>query len=462
MVSQRRVGLELEFPVVYTATGLGMGHRTAEKVWRSFAARDTSWTLVRETVSGSVTGVTRTVGGMDEHIDSDTGVCTVEVSLKPQDSVGAALQAAAPVLGLLQELLSEAGCTLLCTGIQPRTWFDSSHRTRKDWYVLLTRRWNLHHWNVPLASHQVSVDVSAREAVRVVNVLNGFAGVFAMLTACSPIAQGREHRWKEMRNWVWYERCRRVPAREARYTSNNIPDVPFADIGSYVEDFWDSHVYFLTDQKSSGYEVVGNTSFREFLLARDPVWTRKGDGQYVRMAPERDMLDKIHQYGWPAAKLHYSFGPGADLDGVRAALRERRIGPYFEEHAVRCYVENRSCGVAPEGEEGVAAALTLGLVERLDEAEALLRELAWNEWRRLWIHGSVRGLSDAPPKIHALTGELLHVAASGLRGRRAGEETHLEPLFHRWERRETPADHMISAFRAGGVGRLLSEFGRTA
>ncbi|MEU4796715.1 hypothetical protein [Streptomyces sp. NPDC023327] len=228
-----------------------------------------------------------------------------------------------------------------------------------------------------------------------------------------------------------------------------------------MDHFWRSHVYFLTDRKSAGYEVADDLTLREFLLSDVPVRARGIDGRYIRLSPERDMLNKIHQYGWPAAKLHYAFGAGAGLDGARCALQEGGIDPYFEEHAVRCYVENRFCGVAPEGEEGVTAALTLGIVERLDDAEILLGELSWKQWRALWVHGSTHGLGRVPPRVRVLTGDLLALARAGLSGRGAGEETFLDPLFDRWERRESPADRMTASFRACGVGQL-ADFGRTA
>jgi hypothetical protein len=265
-----------------------------------------------------------------------------------------------------------------------------------------------------------------------------------------------------MRNWVWHERSTRVPASEAAYTSNGIPEEPFSDIGAYIEHFWDSRIYFLTNLKSGGCEVIGGKSFKEFLLSRDSVPARQIDGTPVRVTPDRGMLDRIHQYGWHAAKLHYAFDSRTDLDGVRAALVQGRIGDYFEEHAVNCYVENRSCGVAPQGEEGVAAALTLGIVERLNDAAALLKEQSWQEWRRLWIRASTHGLSAEDDRSIAMMRKVLELATSGLRARGAGEDAFLAPLFTRLQRRETPADRMTAAFRAGGVPRLLSDFGRSS
>ncbi|MFI7104603.1 glutamate-cysteine ligase family protein [Streptomyces sp. NPDC050161] len=461
VASPRRVGLELEFPVVGTATGKGLDRDGAQRLWRSLAAYDTSWSLVEETVVGGVSGVRRRRAGFDELLNTDTGVCTVELSLAPQETVGQAVEAAGDVLRMLQGLLDVMGYTILCAGVQPRTWVDPARKTRKDWYVLLTRRWHFHHWFVPIASHQAAVDVTPDEAVRAVNVLSGFAGVFTALTACSPIARGAVQPWKEMRNWVWYERSMRVPAPEAAYTSNGIPEEPFSDMGAYIEHFWDSRIYFLTHLKSGGCEVLGGKSFKDFLLSRDSVPARQIDGTLVQVAPDRDMLDRIHQYGWPAAKLHYAFDSRTDLDGVRAALTRGTIGDYVEEHAVNCYVENRTCGVAPQGEEGVAAALTLGIVERLDDAEALLKELPWQEWRRWWLRASTHGLSAEGERSIAMVRRVLELAASGLRARGRGEEAFLAPLFTRLERRETPADRMIAAFRAGGVPGLLSDFGRS-
>ena len=462
VVPPRRVGVELEFPVVETTTGRGLDRSGAQRLWRALAAQDTSWSPVEETVTGVVTGVRRQMAGFEERVNTDTGVCTVEVSLAPQETVGQAVDAAGGVLRTLQGLLEAMGYTLLCAGIQPRTWSDAARKSQKDWYLLLSRRWHFHHWFVPIASHQASVDVTPEEAVRAVNILSGFAGIFTALTACSPIARGAVQPWKEMRNWVWHERSMRVSAQEAEYTSNKIPEEPFADIGAYIEYFWDSRIYFLTNLKSGGCEVLGGKSFKEFLLSRDSVPARQIDGTLVRVTPDRGMLDRIHQYGWPAAKLHYAFDSRTDLDGVRAALMQGRIGDYFEDHAVNCYVENRTCGVAPDGEEGVTAALTLGIVERLDDAEALLKELPWPDWRRLWTRASTHGLSAEDDRSIAMMGKMLEVAASGLRARGAGEDAFLAPLFSRLKRRETPADRMTAAFRAGGVPRLLCDFGRSS
>lgn len=456
----RRIGLELEFPVVDAATGRGMTRATAARLWPAFAERSPSWSPYREQITGAVTGVRRVTAGAAESIDTDTGICTVEVSLAPQDSIDAAVDAATAVVAELQRSLEALGHTMLCTGMQPVTWCDPSRKTRKDWYLLLAPRWTFHHWFVPAASHQVSVDVAATEAVRVVNVLCGFSGVFAALTASSPISRGRAGPWKEMRNWIWHERCQRVPPAEAAYTSNWLPPAPFADTGAYIGYFWDSTLFFLTDLKSSGYALRGKPSFREFLLSNNAIMGRRTDGQALPVHAERGMLDRIHQYGWLAAKLHYEFAPEVQLDDVRSALAEDAMGEFFEAHAVNCYVENRTCGVAPLGEEGAGAALTLGVVERLAEAEALLTALTWAQWRQLWIDASRTALGGHDSAYLELMTALVGLARQGLRDRGLGEERFLDPVDERLAMLETPADRMLRAFDDGGLGRFIETFRR--
>jgi len=455
----RKVGLELEFPVVHATTGKGIDRAAAQAAWPALAQRDASWSLHREPLHGVATGVRRRRDGFTEHLDSDTGVCTVEIALGPRATVTRAVDEARVAMCDLGRALGDGGHVLLSAGLQPITWFDARRKTRKDWYELLARRWHFHHWMVPLASHQVSVDVSPTEAARALNVLCGLAGAFVALTASSPIARGARGPWKETRNWVWHERAARVPPAEARYTSNALPDAPFRDLGDVIDYAWGSQVYFLTDLKTEGFEALGGRSFRDVLLrgeAGSPA--RATDGTRVVLTPTRDMLDRIHQYGWLAAKLHYRFDADTTLDDVRSALERHEIGAYCEAHMTGTYIENRSCGVAPFGEEGAAAALTVGLVEMLDDAEALLSERPWEAWRDLWLLASEGALELLPADVLRTIGELLELARSGLRARGADEEAQLEPLFDRLDSGRVPADRMLETFARGGVRAVVDQF----
>lgn len=454
----RKVGLELEFPVVSRSTGRGLGQSSVQALWEAFAERDTSWSLVRESISPVVTGLRRRLGNFNEHVDTDAGVCTVEIALAPQETVGQAVESARSVMSDLQSLLWAKGYTLLSAGIQPITWFDPRRRTQRDWYFLLSRRLHFHHWFIPVASHQVSIDVSPCEAVRVVNMLCGLSGVFAALTASSPIARGVVQPWKETRNWIWHNRLTRVSEREAEYSSNGIPMRPFKDLGDYIEHSWNSNLYLLTDMKSQGYEVLGGRSFSEFVLADAPVPVRRWDGKRLELIPQLEMLDRIHQYGWLAGKLHYRFGSGASLEQVRRALILGEIGAFCEENLIGCYVENRTCGVSPFGEEGATAALTLGFIEMLDEVELLIQARQWKCWRSLWLQTSQKGLDLDSPRTLRVVHRLLQLARTGLQARGAGEEKHLDPLFDRLDSRTVPADKMIQAFSRGGLRTFMKEF----
>jgi len=61
-------------------------------------------------------------------------------------------------------------------------------------------------------------------------------------------------------------------------------------------------------------------------------------------------------------------------------------------------------------------------------------------------HVAVRGLAD--DAVHAATGELLDAATRALAGR-PDDLARVERLRGRWQRRESPADAMLAAYRAG-------------
>jgi gamma-glutamylcysteine synthetase len=121
LAQRRKVGLELEFPVVRRATGRGLDRSSVQALWEAFAERDTSWSFARESIVPVVTGLRRQLGDFSEHVDTDASVCTVEIALAPQETVDQAAESARSVMSDLRSLLWENGYTLLSAGIQPIT-----------------------------------------------------------------------------------------------------------------------------------------------------------------------------------------------------------------------------------------------------------------------------------------------------------------------------------------------------
>jgi hypothetical protein len=100
---------------VRRATGRGLDRSSAQALWEAFAERDASWPFARESIVPVVTGLHRRLGDFNEHVDTDVGVCTVEIALAPQETVDQAVESARSVMSDLQSPPWANGYTLLST-----------------------------------------------------------------------------------------------------------------------------------------------------------------------------------------------------------------------------------------------------------------------------------------------------------------------------------------------------------
>src|SRR4029077_15525027 len=116
-----------------------------------------------------------------------------------------------------------------------------------------------------------------------------------------------------------------------------------------------------------------------------------------------------------------------------------------------------ACQQPPEGPLA-AAAISLGLVEAMTAAKALLQSLfppdPWPVLRRSRTSPLLPGRRAPEPAPGFLEGTL-RIAEKGLRGRQRGEETFLTPLWARLERRMAPGERNRELFRTGGIDALL-------
>lgn len=108
----------------------------------------------------------------------------------------------------------------------------------------------------------------------------------------------------------------------------------------------------------------------------------------------------------------------------------------------------------------MVAALTLGLMENLGQAEEVVRQYSWEELVVAREEAIRRGLAAcvAGRPIVKLCAEVLQIAAEGLRQRQLGEERFLESLWVRLEKEQCPADEARQLFLRHGLEGVLNEF----
>lgn len=453
---QRFIGLEFEFPVVLP-DGRSIHRPHIKAVWREFLRREKGWQPIIEHFRKTLTGVRRTRrDGRIDIINTDNGVGLLEFSPAPERDIQTAMREWKKQAVPLFRVIKDLGFVVLGLGMQPVTFNDRNRRTEKDWYLVLYRYLPGHYRFMSIAASQCAVDVAHDEAIRVVNTLNALSGVAIALCANSPIAAGKLQKTKETRQTLW-DAAARAGGSHASFFGQ-IPTRPYKDFDDFLHYFWQLKSGIFAKYKKGGDYIPGFPPFERYITSGHAWKAKNVIGQPRVLTPSYEQVNIQSNYGWQAAKLHYTF-TGGSLEELLEAYTSQKLNEYFANHARKVYIEFRPCATQPPGEEAVVAALALGIVENLSAAERLVSRYPWNAWVALRdiavkdaLSGKWRGKSVA-----AVAGEVLAVAREGLKQRGLGEEVYLTPLQGRVRKRRCPADGVIAWWKSGGVDNVLEQ-----
>jgi len=425
----RRIGAELKFPFVDVAGRAGSYEGILE-LWRFLERR--GWKPQVDAYTGSVSGATLPGPLNETRASCETGYCKVEFSLAHVGDLFELNLMIAQLKALLRDFAEETGYLFLGLGIHPVT-PPSKHLLMKKGRNLFWDKIfgsNRHiapedgddvHLFTVSASSQVHIDVSPAEAVRAVNVFNGFAGAQVALTANSSIWKGAidpQARCVGELFWDWW-----IPGTD-RF---GVPPRPFESLEDYLGTVANLRPVYV---KRGGLPVglPDYTSFAEYYAAGASAHGVDAEGRRVPLVPEPVDIDQHGTFYWYNA----------------------RISRYYT-------LENRVNDQQPPEELGSVAALTVGLAGALDEAAEELASHTWDDLResrlvacRAALDGVVNGLA-----LRDLSGRLLDLAGRGLLRRGLGEEELLLPLRQRLERGRCPADDANALFREGGIAALV-------
>lgn len=393
---------------------------------------DRGWEAETDPNSGALVGA-RKPGPHNHSVAScETGFAKSEFSLAHVGDLAELERAVAELREELRPFCEERGLRFLAYGIHPVTppgqallmkktrtsvW-DRFYRSNE---VLPPERGDdMHLFTVNAASH-LHVSVAPEEAIRMVNVLNGFAGAQLALTADSPVWQGRadkNFKCVAEKFWDWW-----IP-EEGRV---GVPVKAFTDTRDYVETVAGFRPVYVT-REGRAYSLCNYDSFADYFRQERAVGIDP-EGNEAEIVPQREDLDLHGSCYWFNA----------------------RVSRYYT-------VENRTCDQQPPGELLTVAALTLGLAEAVDEAWEEVRAHDWALLRqsrdaacRQALAASADGLA-----LRDWAGRLLELAETGLRRRGKGEEAWLEAPRRRLAQGCAPADDALKTFRQGGVDALLA------
>jgi gamma-glutamylcysteine synthetase len=257
------------------------------------------------------------------------------------------------------------------------------------------------------------------ESVRAVNVFAGYSGAQIALTAHSKVWKNRvdpDHACAAEKFWNWWI----VEGHRV-----GVPEKPFADLADYVDTIAGFRPIFVK-REGMPYLLKEYGSFADYYAAR-PARGEGLDGAPIDLVPEAADIGVHNSCYWYNARL------------------------------TRYYtVENRINDEQPADALLVPSAISLGLVEALDEACEAIQARDWDMLResrdvacRDGIRGAVRGVP-----MSDLSREMFDLATAGLKKRGKGEEEFLAPLEKRLAERRCPAEDAAEVF-AGGGGEAL-------
>lgn len=371
----------------------------------------------------------------EDTISTDLGFSTLEIALAPQTNLWVVEQQLNDLLSLLLPYFDQQQCRILGYGIQPFTppsadllvphkRYNFIDRVSGNEFVPASAGKDFHLLTVT-ASNQCHIEVSLEEAIPAVNVLNGLSGLQIALQANSPIWKGQvDNQYKATRELFW-DYC-----FTDRINQAGIP-AKFNDLAGYVDNLMSFKAQRVI-RNGQAYRIASDQTFKDFYQETQPTIGENREGECLLLTPQPEDIHLQNGFCYYNARLVSKFGT----------------------------IENRMCCQQPPGETMVTAALTLGILENLAEAQQLLASLNFISPTKLRMKAIKNGLATklAGKSIIPWGYQLLAIAEKGLQKRGDGEEIFLAPLFARVEKRQTPADLAIDIFQKEGIEAFLEAF----
>ncbi len=341
----------------------------------------------------------------EDQIALDAGRGTFEIILSPQKSVQDAERRMKEVLRIVHSACEEEKFRMIGLGYQPKSIPARENWNHKQRYEVLLDFFGEAVYPASLsASDQTHIDVVQSEIVQVINTMNGMAGFFVVLFANCPVFVG-PNRFKAFREVIW-------DALGADRTG--LPLTPVSSVEDYLGRLWDMKCIMAYNGEKY---FPPDVPFKE----------------YVAGLNEEDTF-KAYQ---------------AHEGSVWFCARPRVYGT----------IEMRPAALQPWNDMVAVSALTLGLMENLNESEMFIRQFRWDTLRALRLEAVRIGfdakLNDVP--VSRFAREVMELAKKGLVKRRLGEEKYLETLFERVNLQKAPVDTGREYYESGGIELLLEK-----
>ncbi len=420
---RRCVGMEAKFCLTDNRGGAA-----PEASLQGFFAHleNRGWAITRDDSLGIATAASREFPGCPACISTGTGHCKIEFSVP----YGRNLQELeSNFLAMVEDAKSYTSgedIRLLCLGVHPVTEPHPGLVQRKARHIFWDNAFEkrLVHLFALSADCQVHVDVDACEVHEAVNAFQGLAGAQIALTASATVWKSEvDPEYLDVKEafWDWW-----LPGEDRA----GIARGPFASMRDYVERLASLKPVFV--QRNGGsLGIYHYPNFMEYYSSGDDAWGVDAQGNKTFVVPREEDIDLHDTFNWFVA----------------------RFSRY-------CTLENRANCQQPPEDIMTIPALTLGIMENLPAASAMLNDFTWEELRASRVEAMRVGpeATAGGKPITEVCRRMLETAQEGLAGRGYGEEDMLSPLWDRLEEKRCPAMETRELFRMGGVHALLDRY----
>lgn len=422
MHGTRRIGPELEFPIVDVRHGRASTQCQIVGVFRSLASNGNGWKMAQDGTS-----VSKHFNDFEINVGTDMGTGTMEIGFRPVRTLNEAESGIREVLGEVKPALCESGLMVLGYGVQPLSNPGRDIMMEKDRYHMLVKLVGPEVYRHTItAANQVHFEVGVDEIADSVNALNAASPAIIALSANSLVVGGRRGDTHDERVLSWDK----AMARDYARMRVGVPR-SFRDFDSYWEELMDFKPFMIKrDGEYMMFEPERTGSMREYI-SNGSGTAHDLRGREIMVIPEVNDAKMLQGTVWWEARLSPGYGT----------------------------IEFRTASLQPSVREIVAIdAIALGLLENRHEVLKRISRYTRDELQDARIDAARRGFAGRIDgnSIETLARDMIEIANDGLKS--VGEDTsYLDVFRERLEEKRNPADRSVEVLEKKGLNEFLRD-----
>ncbi len=451
---QIMIGYEFEF-LVREGNKL-LSKKTVLEVHKKLAGE--GWKPKYDPDTGGFTGSTK--DGI--YVTTDDGVGVMELNMPPTDTVQESDLRLTDLLTKLQEIYRSLGASIVGTSVYPGN-FDVLNPKCREYclhpdcceksiikLVLAQRLKENHHYFFLVAANHIWLDLPKNDIARHLWTFNRLSPLIYALCANGPFFGNKKSGTLDARDELW----------RGGFAKSTIPhdnsifgyyQKEYEMIFDYFDFLMESPPYFLF-RNGAGFKVQNSaTTMHDVIYSESTPATWGKGGDFVATPSLEDVFELQHTT-FPHARLKFFLREGLSVEEFKSAYDSRNEKKFLDCFAKFC-LEVRSVCAQKKEELSSAPAFVLGVQEHIEKAHELVSTQPYGFWNEL--HAKV--LKDGLQAEHGgvsvvdLARRVLEIAEEGLKKRGKGEEQFLGPIRERIEKKQNPAQELLSVWEKEGM-----------